>query len=138
MRVTPAAIGWLQRALRHEFGAARQFTLQSAVARRMGLAALAEQCEASVHDELRHASWLAQALADCGAAFADGAPSTFPIGSSAAQIAAHAQATEVAAARLYRDAARACAGLPELVRLFERIGAEEAAHVERFGHARAA
>ena len=32
-RATPAMLGWLQRALRHEFAAARQFTLQAVVAR---------------------------------------------------------------------------------------------------------
>ncbi len=132
MRATPSAIGWLQRALRHEFAAARQFALQAAVARSAGALALAETCAAAVLDEVRHASLLAQALADCGAGFAEGAPPSLPIGAGAAEIAGHARATEQAAVRLYQSAARACAGLPELAQLFEAIGAEEARHAGRF------
>jgi bacterioferritin (cytochrome b1) len=124
-------LGWLQRALRHEFAASRQFTLQAVVARELGDSALACECEASASEELRHAQRFAAALAQAGAGFGDGAVASLPIGYSTAELIGHARATEAAAVRLYRDAARACQAVQALRRLFESIGAEEAAHYEQ-------
>lgn len=128
---TPAMLGWLQRALRHEFAAARQFTLQAVVARALGEAVLACECEEAACEELQHARRFAAALAQAGAAFADGAPACLPIGHSVAELIGNALTTELAAVRLYRDAARACRGVETLRGLFESIGAEEASHYEQ-------
>jgi bacterioferritin (cytochrome b1) len=130
-RATPAMLGWLQRALRHEFAAARQFTLQAVVARELGDSALAGECEGSAVEELRHAQRFASALAQAGAPVADGAVSCLPVGRSVIELLQHARTTEAAAVRLYRDAARACQGVEPLRRLFELIGAEEATHYDQ-------
>ncbi len=61
-------LGWLHRALRHEFAAAQQFTLQAVVARELGDANLAMECEQSALEELRHAQRFAAALAEAGSA----------------------------------------------------------------------
>ena len=130
-RPTPAMLGWLQRALRHEFAAARQFTLQAVVARELGDGALGSECEQSAAEELRHAQRFAAALAQAGAAFADGAMASLPTGRSVAELIGHARTTEAQAVRLYREAARACVSIVPLRHLFESIGAEEAMHYEQ-------
>lgn len=130
-RPGPVVIGWLQRALRHEFAAARQFTLQAVVARQFGEDALARDCEQSAGAELQHAQRFASVLAAAGASFADGAAAPLPVGHGVIELLEHAQATEAQAVRLYRDAARACAGTVEVRTLFEAIGAEEAGHLEQ-------
>jgi bacterioferritin len=124
-------LGWLQRALRHEFAAAQQFTLQAVVARALGDPALAAECEGSAFEELRHAQLFATALAEVGAAFGAGPVASLPIGGSVPELLGHARMTEAAAVRLYRDAARACTGAEQLRHLFESIGAEEATHYEQ-------
>jgi len=130
-RPTPVMLSWLQRALRHEFAASRQFTLQAVVARELGDAALGSECEEWTSEELRHAQRFATALAQAGAGFGDGSVVSLPIGHSVGELIGHARATEAAAVRLYREAARACQGAEPLRRLFESIGAEEATHYEQ-------
>jgi bacterioferritin len=130
MRVTPQAIGWLQRALQHEFAAMRQFTLQSAVARRAGSSELAAFCAGAAVDELRHARRLADALAAAGAAPSGGGGGpAFAVGTQPGEILDHGVATEQAAVALYGQAARACAALPPIAALFADIGADEARHL---------
>jgi bacterioferritin (cytochrome b1) len=129
-RVTPAVIGWLQRALRHEFAAARQFTLQAVVAGRLGDAALAAECERGAQDELLHARRFALELVEASAPLGDGAPLNLPVGATVMEILENARATEAQAVRLYREGARASRGLGRAQRLFEQIGAEEALHWE--------
>jgi bacterioferritin (cytochrome b1) len=124
-------LGWLQRALRHEFAAARQFTLQAVVARELGDTALGTECEEWASEELRHAQRFAAGLAQAGAAFGFGSVDSLPIGHSVAELIGHARTTEAAAVRLYRDAARACQGAEPLRRLFESIGSEEATHYDQ-------
>jgi bacterioferritin len=123
-------LGWLQRALRHEFAAAQQFTLQAVVARGLGDANLAKECEGSAFEELRHAQRFAAALAEAGAALNLGPVASLPVGGSVTELLRHARMTEAAAVRLYRDAAHACTGAEPLRHLFESIGAEEAIHYD--------
>jgi bacterioferritin len=123
-------LGYLQRALRHEFAAAQQFTLQAVVARAAGDSALGLACEESAVEELRHAQRFAAALAQAGAALSAGSIASLPIGGTVAELLRHAQATEAAAVRLYREAARSCQGVEPLRQLFDSIGAEEAIHYE--------
>jgi bacterioferritin len=123
-------LGYLQRAVRHEFAAAQQFTLQAALARAWGDTALSAACEASAVEELRHAQRFASAIVQAGAASAVGSIASFPIGGTVADLLRNARATEEAAVRLYSDAARNCQGVEALRQLFESIGAEEAAHYE--------
>jgi len=127
-RPTPAMIGWLQRAVLHEFAAARQFTLQAVVARRLGEQAIASECEKSAAEELQHAQMFAAVLAEHGAPFGVGAPEVLPIGSTALEILQHGQTTEANAVRLYGEAARACSAAPRVGALFTEIGADEAQH----------
>jgi bacterioferritin (cytochrome b1) len=123
-------LAYLQRALRHEFGAAQQFTLQAVVARGLGDTAWGRECEAAAVEELRHAQRFAAALAQAGVPVGVGAVACFPIGGSVAELLRNAAATEAAAIRLYRDAARTCQGAEPLRGLFESIGLEEATHYE--------
>ncbi len=125
---TPPMIGWLQRAVLHEFAAARQFTLQAVVANRLGDKAIATECDKSAAEELQHAQMFAGLLAEFGAPFGNGAPEILPVGNSVLQVLQHGQTTEASAVRLYADAARACGAAPRVRALFEEIGADEAEH----------
>jgi bacterioferritin (cytochrome b1) len=127
-RPTPPMIGWLQRAVLHEFAATRQFTLQAVVARRLGDQAIADECDKSAAEELQHAQMFAGLLAESGAPFGAGASEVLPIGSTVLEILQHGQATEASAVRLYAEAARACSSVPRVGALFEEIGADEAQH----------
>jgi len=139
MRVTPQAIGWLQRALQHEFAAMRQFTLQAAVAQQAGSGELAAYCADAAADELRHALQLAEALAAAGAAPSGGGGGpSFAVGTQPGEILDHGIATEQAAVTLYRQAARACAALPPVAALLQAIGADEAQHLAQLQARRAA
>lgn len=122
-------LGWLQRALRHEFAAARQFALQAAVARRLGDSTLAAQCDEGAREELRHAGLLADAILAVGATPADGAPMVLPTGRTRDELIEEACRTESAALFLYRDAVRAAAGQSALCNLFEFLHREEAEHL---------
>lgn len=126
----PRVLGWLQRALRHEFAASRQFALQAAVARRLGDAGLAAQCDEGARDELRHAALLADAIVAAGAMPGDGAPPVLPTGRTRDELIAEACRTESAAVVLYRDASRAAAGEATLRELFDSLRSEEAQHLE--------
>jgi bacterioferritin len=123
-------LGYLQRALRHEFAAAQQFTLQAVVARALGDTALGLECEGSAAEELRHAQRFASALAQAGGALGSGSIASLPVGGTVAELLRNAQATEAAAVRLYHDGARSCQGVEPLRQLFNSIGAEEASHYE--------
>jgi bacterioferritin (cytochrome b1) len=122
-------LGWLQRALRHEFAASRQFTLQAAVARRLGESALADESMAAAAEELTHARLLAEALHAAGVACSEGAAPGFPVGRTATELLACAIDTEAEAVRLYRAAAAACTASAPAAQLFAQIGAEEAGHL---------
>jgi bacterioferritin (cytochrome b1) len=115
--------------LRHEFAASRQFTLQSAVARRLGESALAEESLAAATEELTHARLLADALYAAGVACSEGAAPGFPVGRTAIELLEHAIATEAQAVRLYGAAAAACAASETTAALFAWIGAEEQRHL---------
>lgn len=129
-RPTPVMLGYLQRAVRHEFAAAQQFTLQAAMARALGDKALGLECETWAAEELSHAQRFASAVAQAGAALGAGSIESFPIGGTIAELLRNARATEAAAVRLYREAARSCQGMEPLRELFDSIGAEEATHFE--------
>jgi len=123
-------LGYLQRAVRHEFAAAQQFTLQAVVARGLADTALGLECDAWAVEELRHAQRFASAVAQAGATLGAGSIASFPIGGTVAELLRCARDTEAAAVRLYREAARSCQGMEPLRELFESIGAEEASHYE--------
>jgi bacterioferritin len=123
-------LGYLQRAVRHEFAAAQQFTLQAVVARTMGDARLSADCENWAAEELAHAQRFAGALADSRASFGVGVVAALPVGGSVVEVIRQARMTEAAAVRLYREAERACHGVEPLRQLFETIGREEATHYE--------
>lgn len=129
-RPTPVMLGYLQRAVRHEFAAAQQFTLQAVVARALADTALGLECDAWAVEELRHAQRFASAVAQAGAALGAGSIASFPVGATIAELLRYARATEAAAVRLYREAARSCQGMEPLRELFDSIGAEEATHYE--------
>lgn len=126
-RATPEAIAWLQRALGHEFAAARQFTLQAALAGRLARPALAAECERAAADELRHARQLADALLAADVPLGATVAVVLPVGHDVESLLRHARETEERAVRLYRDAARRCPGATRP--LFETLGDEEAAHL---------
>jgi bacterioferritin (cytochrome b1) len=127
--LAPTAISWLQRGLRHEFAAARQFTLQAVVARRLGDTALAAECEQSAADEIIHAQRLAALLDAHGIPFGEALMPVFPVGRTVREIVDCAYETELLAVRLYRDAARANGANEPARQLFERLCEEETVHL---------
>ncbi|MBX9631686.1 MAG: ferritin [Burkholderiales bacterium] len=122
-------LGWLQRALRHEFAAARQFALQASIARRLGDPKLAAQCDEGAREELRHAGLLADAILAAGAMPADGALAVLPTGRTRDELLDEACRTESAAVLLYRDALRATPSRSASRDLFEFLQREEAEHL---------
>lgn len=131
MRAPPQAIARLQRLLEHEFGAARQFALQAAVAERCADDRLARFCTAAASEEIEHAQRLANALLALNAGFGGGAPPHYEVGRTREEILAAAVTTERSALALYGEALR-CAGLaPELRELLAALQAEEVAHLDK-------
>lgn len=104
----PRVIGYLQRALDHEFGAAQQFTLQAGQADILGLPALAAELRVAASDELAHAGAFITRLYALGATPRAGNVGAPGIGRTQQELLRHGMATEASAIRLYTEAARFC------------------------------
>ena len=109
-RPSPVMLGYLQRAVRHEFAAAQQFTLQAVVARTLGEAALRLSARAWAAEELRACPAVCGRAGRSRAAFGVGPVASLPVGGSVVEVIRQARMTEAAAVRLYRDAERTCQG----------------------------
>lgn len=100
----PRTLGWLQRALAHELGAAQQYLAQGVLASLWGEEALAEALRREAQEELGHAQALMQRLIELGAAPAAGALAPARLGRSPAELHAANLQLENEAVQLYGQA----------------------------------
>jgi bacterioferritin len=142
----PRILGYLQRAVNHELGAARQYTLQAACAENLGLRALAQKLRRDTRQELEHAEAFSARMLRLGAAPRAGLSSVPRLGRTALEILQDGLATELLAVRLYGEASRYCSSIGDGDNhaLFARILADEVRHyrelerqLEALGAARA-
>jgi len=126
----PRVIGYLQRALDHEFGAAQQFTLQAGQADVLGLPALATELRTAASEELAHAGIFIARLYALGATPRAGNAGAPGIGRTQRELLLHGVATEMSAIRLYTEAARFCRqiGDHDNGEVFARILEDEVQH----------
>lgn len=126
----PRVISYLQRAVSHEFSAVQQFTLQAVLAESWNLAALANELRTGAREELEHAEAFIGHLVRLGITPSVSQPRLPPIGRAHAELLQHGLATEVAAVRLYEEAAQFCLRAGDTVHhaLFARILGDEQQH----------
>lgn len=132
----PRTVGWLQRALAHEFGAVQQYLAQSVLVRLWGDAALADALKREAHEELAHAERLMRRLIELGRAPAVGAVAPARLGRDVEALDAANRELERDAVHLYdqalahaqrvRDAATA--------ELLDEVLRAELAHLEALQH----
>ena len=97
-------LGWLSRALTHEFGALQQYLAQSALARLWGDTALAYALRHEALEELAHAERLMERLIVLGRAPAAGGLAPSRLGRDAQALWDADRQIETDAVLLYRDA----------------------------------
>jgi bacterioferritin len=126
----PRVIGYLQRAVNHEFNAAQQFTLQAVRAEVWGLPQLAAELREGALEEIRHAEQFIRRMYALGVTPHIGQPRTPPVGRTHAEILRFGLATEAEAIRLYEEACVFCRriGDESQVELFARILEDERQH----------
>jgi len=125
-------IGYLQRAVNHEFSAAQQYTLQAASAARWGMHDLAEKLRRDAREELEHAEAFLDHMLGQGVTLRVGNTCTPQIGSTRAEVFRFGMETEAAAVRLYREAATCCRQIGDTrgAELFTRILRDEERHFD--------
>ena len=128
----PRVIGYLQRALDHEFGAAQQFTLQAGQADVLGLPSLAAELRTAASEELAHAGAFIARLYALGGTPRAGNAGAAGIGRTQQELLRHGLATEASAIRLYTEAARFCQQIGDHANLdvFARILGDEEQHYQ--------
>jgi len=126
----PRIIGYLQRAVSHEFGAAQQFTLQAGLAESWALVELAQCLRRDAAEELAHAEAFIQQLIRLGVTPSLAQPRLLPVGGDHRRLLQFGLETELDAIRLYSEASRFCAriGDTENRSLFARILEDEEQH----------
>lgn len=132
MPAHPRLIGYLQRAVNHEFSALQQFVCQAVQAEGLGLGALAAELRAGAIEELQHAELFLRRLLALGAQPRPGSPALRPVGRSHAELLEFGMDTEADAVRLYAEAAQFCvrAGDEANRELFNRIRGDEERHFQ--------
>lgn len=130
MKAHPRVIGYLQRALNHEFNAAQLYTLQAVQVESWGMAALAAELRQGVQEELRHAEEFIRRMHAAGATPSAGQARVPQIGRSHAEVLRAGLQTEADAVRLYREAGDFCQriGDRENFAVFSRILDDEIQH----------
>lgn len=126
----PRVIGYLQRALDHEFGAAQQFTLQAGQADILGLPGLAAELRTAASEELAHAGSFVACLYALGATPRAGNAGTPGVGRTHRELLLLGIATEASAIRLYTEASRFCQQISDRDNgeVFARILEDEVQH----------
>jgi len=126
----PRVIGYLQRALDHEFSAAQQFTLQAGQAEVLGLPVLAAELRTAARDELAHAEVFITRLNALGCTPRAGGAGVPGIGRTHLELLRQGLATEASAIRLYGEASRFCRQIGDDGHgaVFERILDDEQQH----------
>jgi bacterioferritin len=129
----PRLIGYLQRAVEHELGAAQQYTLQAVQAAALGNAAFAAVLREDAREELEHAEAFAQRLLVLGSTLRAGQSRAPQVGRSQEELLRFGLATEATAMRLYSEAGDFCRriGDRENAELFDRIFDDEVRHYRK-------
>ncbi len=125
---SPELLRWLQRALAHEWAAAEQFLMQSAIAKAQGMDAFAAFSRDSAREELEHAGLLATHLAQIGRSPRVANSVTFDPGRDGPSMLVAAIDTERRAVELYTQAAHACRGWAHWAAFFSGLAHEEERH----------
>jgi len=130
--VQSRVIGYLQRAVNHEFSAAQQYTLQATQAARWGMGELAEKLRGDAREELEHAEAFLGYMLERGVTLRVGNTRIPQIGNNRAEILKFGMATEAAAVRLYGEASAFCrqVGDDRGAALFNRILQDEEKHFD--------
>jgi len=128
--VQSRVIGYLQRAVNHEFSAAQQYTLQAASAARWGMEDLAEKLRGDAREELEHAEAFLEYMLGQGVTLRVGMTRTPQVGSTRAEVLKFGMETEALAVRLYSEAAGFCRQIGDTAgaELFTRILQDEEKH----------
>lgn len=100
----PRTLGWLNRALTHEFGAVQQYLAQSTLALLWGQQGLADEWRRDAAEELAHAERLMERLIVLGVAPATGAMAPARLGRDADTLLRANRQLELDAVRLYQEA----------------------------------
>lgn len=132
MKGHPRVIGYLQRAVSHEFGAAQQFTMQAVQSEGWGLDALAAELRQGAREELGHAEMFLRQLRALGVTPHPGQPRAPQVGRSHAELLRFGLATEAEAIRLYREASLFCGHIGDADNraVFARILEDEEHHYQ--------
>ena len=130
MKGHPRIIGYLQRAVNHELGAAQQYTLQAATAESWGLRPLAEKLRHDAREELEHAEAFITRMLRMGVAPHAGQSRVPRVGRTQLEILKYGLVTEADAMCLYGEAGQFCASIgdAETHALFTRIYQDEDRH----------
>lgn len=128
----PRVIGYLQRALNHEFNAVQQYTLQAVLAETWGMKQIAAELRQGVAEELRHAEVFSQCIYALGVTPRMGQTPAAQIGRDYAQVLYFGLATEADAIRLYKEASVFCEriGDGKHGEVFSRILEDEIHHYQ--------
>ncbi|MFN3828479.1 bacterioferritin [Tepidimonas ignava] len=105
MAADARVLGWLTRALQHEFSAVQQYLAQSVLARLSGQPELADQLHEEAMHELDHAQRLMQRLIELGVAPSAGVLTPARLGRGVGDFATLNRQLEQTAVVLYQDAA---------------------------------
>lgn len=130
MKGHPRVIGYLQRAVNHEFNAAQQYTLQAVQAEVWGMKPLTDKLREGVREELRHAEEFLRRMYALGVTPHAGQPRAPQVGRSHAELLRFGLATEAEAIRLYREACQFCERIADVDNreIFARILQDEVHH----------
>lgn len=136
MRSHPRVIGFLQRAVNHEFNAVQQYTLQAVQAETWGMNRLAAELREGVLEEIRHAEALIRRMYALGVTPRAGHSRVPQIGHTHAELLRFSLATEAEAIRLYKEAHVFCEQIDdrESREVFARILADEMRHYRELEH----
>ncbi len=139
MTADARVLGWLTRALQHEFSALQQYLAQATLARLYGEVELAERLRAEALDELAHAERLMQRLIELGVAPAAGTLAPARLGRGVVDFAALNRQLEQTAVVLYQDAADQARRVRDTVSeaLLRDLAADEARHLGAWIHGHA-
>ena len=124
--------GYLNRAAAHELGAVQQYLAQARLLHYWGIQDLAQQFEADAQEELTHFSLLADALVSLGSAPQAGLLPAARLGRTLQEMLVLNCELEVAAIRLYEEAAGYCARWRDArhQELFAHLARDEAEHLQ--------
>ena len=131
MTADARVLGWLTRALQHEFSALQQYLAQATLARLTGDEALAERLRAEALEELAHAERLMQRLIELGVAPSAGALAPARLGRGVPDFATLNRQLEQTAVVLYQDAADHARRVRDSASeaLLRELAADEARHL---------